>query len=71
MYALLPLEMELIERNDFSKGMTLPVSLKTTEPTMREYAIGDFGYWEGGSDLAIFYDDIYEQTIVPVILLSG
>lgn len=37
---------------------------------MREYAIGDFGYWEDGSDLAIFYDDIYEQTIVPVILLA-
>ena len=28
--------------------------------------IGDFGYWNAGPDLAIFYDDIYEQTIVEV-----
>ena len=70
LYTLLPLEMELIERNDFAKGMTLPVSLETSEPTTREYAIGDFGYWADGPDLAIFYDDIYEQTIVPVIPLG-
>lgn len=65
--AMLPLELTLIERNRFAKGMTLPRPLSTDEATTREYAIGDFGYWAGGPDLAIFYDDIYEQTIVPVI----
>lgn len=64
---MLPLELSLIERNDFAKGMTLPRALTTTEETTREYEIGDFGYWAAGPDLAIFYDDIYDQTIVPVI----
>ena len=64
---MLPMELKLIERNDFAKGMTLPRALSSEEPTTREYAIGDFGYWAAGPDLAIFYDDIYEQTIVPVI----
>lgn len=70
LYRKLPLEMELIERNDFAKGMTLPERLDTEEETTREYEIGDFGYWEGGPDLAIFYDDIYDQTVVPVIPLG-
>lgn len=65
--AMLPLELTLIERNGFAKGMTLPGHLSAYEPTTREYQIGDFGYWDGGPDLAIFYDDIYEQTIVPII----
>lgn len=64
---MLPLELTLIERNGFAKGMTLPRALSTTEETTRSYGIGDFGYWSAGPDLAIFYDDIYEQTIVPVI----
>lgn len=64
---MLPLELTLIERNRFAKGMTLPRTLSTDEPTTREYEIGDFGYWAAGPDLAIFYDDIYQQTIVPVI----
>ena len=64
---MLPLELTLIERNQFAKGMTLPRALSTDEETTREYEIGDFGYWSGGPDLAIFYDDIYDQTIVPVI----
>lgn len=64
---MLPLEMTLIERNSFAKGMTLPRPLSTEEVTTRDYKIGDFGYWAAGPDLAIFYDDIYEQTIVPVI----
>ncbi len=64
---MLPLELTLIERNDFAKGMTLPRNLVTDEETTREYEIGDFGYWDAGPDLAIFYDDIYEQTIVPVV----
>lgn len=64
---MLPLELTLIERSGFAKGMTLPRSLETGENTTREYAIGDFGYWAPGPDLALFYDDIYEQTIVPVI----
>jgi len=28
------------------------------------------GLWDAGPDLAIFYDDIYEQTIVEVIPLG-
>ena len=67
---MLPLELTLIERNSFAKGMTLPTPLSTVEDTTREYEIGDFGYWAAGPDLAIFYDDIYEQTIVPVIPLG-
>lgn len=68
--AMLPLEMTLIERNSFAKGMTLPEHLSSIEATTREYEIGDFGYWNAGPDLAIFYDDIYEQTIVEVIPLG-
>lgn len=41
--------------------------LSASEETTREYEIGDFGYWNAGPDLAIFYGDIYEQTIVEVI----
>lgn len=67
---MLPLEMTLIERNSFAKGMTLPEHLSSSEATTREYEIGDFGYWNAGPDLAIFYDDIYEQTIVEVIPLG-
>lgn len=67
---MLPLELTLIERNSFAKGMTLPEHLSSAEPTTREYEIGDFGYWNAGPDLAIFYDDIYEQTIVEVIPLG-
>ena len=68
--AMLPLELTLIERNSFAKGMTLPEQLSSIEATTREYEIGDFGYWNAGPDLAIFYDDIYEQTIVEVIPLG-
>lgn len=68
--AMLPLELTLIERNNFAKGMTLPDYLSAEESTTREYEIGDFGYWDAGPDLAIFYDDIYEQTVVPVIPLG-
>lgn len=68
--AMLPLELTLIERNSFAKGMTLPERLSSEEATTREYEIGDFGYWNAGPDLAIFYDDIYEQTIVDVIPLG-
>lgn len=64
---MLPLELTLIERNNFAKGMTLPEHLSFSEAATREYEIGDFGYWDDGPDLAIFYDDIYEQTIVPII----
>ena len=67
---MLPLEMTLIERDSFAKGMTLPRALATDEDTTREYEIGDFGYWSLGPDLAIFYDDIYQQTVVPVIPLG-
>lgn len=67
---MLPLELTLIERNSFAKGMTLPEHLSSSEATTREYEIGDFGYWNAGPDLAIFYDDIYEQTIVEVIPLG-
>lgn len=68
--AMLPLELELIERNGFAKGMTLPQPLSGQEDTTRAYVVGDFGYWTAGPDLAIFYDDIYEQTIVEVIPLG-
>lgn len=67
---MLPLELTLIERNSFAKGMLLPQSLSSVEATTREYEIEDFGYWDAGPDLAIFYDDIYEQTIVEVIPLG-
>lgn len=67
---LLPLELTLVERNSFAKGMALPSTLSADEPTTREYKIGDFGYWDAGPDLAIFYDDIYDETIVPVIPLG-
>ena len=67
---MLPLELTLIERNSFAKGMTLPEHLSSAEDVTREYEIGDFGYWNAGPDLAIFYDDIYEQTIVEVIPLG-
>lgn len=67
---MLPLELELIERNGFAKGMHLPRHLANIEPTTRSYEIGDFGYWDAGPDLAIFYDDLYEQAIVPVIPLG-
>ena len=67
---MLPLELTLIERNRFAKGMTLPAPLSAEEKTTRQYEIGDFGYWDAGPDLAIFYDDIYEQTVVPVIPLG-
>lgn len=67
---MLPLELTLIERNRFAKGMTLPAHLVAEEATTRAYEIGDFGYWDAGPDLAIFYDDIYEQTVVPVIPLG-
>ena len=67
---MLPLELELIERNGFAKGMHLPRYLANIEPTTRSYEIVDFSYWDAGSDLAIFYDDLYEQTIVPVIPLG-
>lgn len=68
--AMLPLELTLIERSKFAKGMTLPEHLSSSEATTREYEVGDFGYWNAGPDLAIFYDDIYEQTIVEVIPLG-
>lgn len=68
--AMLPLELTLIERNSFAKGMMLPEPLSSVEATTREYEIGDFGYWNAGPDLAIFYDDIYEKTIVEVIPLG-
>lgn len=68
--AMLPVEMTLIERNRFAKGMTLPKELSAVEETTRNYVIGDFGYWPAGPDLAIFYDDIYEKTIVDVIPLG-
>ena len=47
-----------------------PEHLSSAEDVTREYEIGDFGYWNAGPDLAIFYDDIYEQTIVEVIPLG-
>lgn len=67
---MLPLEMELIERAYFAKGMLLPAPLPDTEQTTREYAVGDFGYWADGQNLAIFYDDRMPQTSVPVIPLG-
>lgn len=67
---MLPVELTSIERNSFAKGMTLPEHISAGKPTTREYEIGDFGYWDDGPDLAIFYDDIHEQTVVPVIPLG-
>ena len=67
---MLPLELTLIERNGFAKGMTLPRALSAEEETTREYEIGDFGYWPAGPDLAIFYDDIYKHTFVRIIPLG-
>ena len=67
---MLPLEMELIERAYFAKGMLIPSPLPDTEQTTREYAVGDLGYWADGQNLAIFYDDWMPQTSVPVISLG-
>lgn len=67
---MLALEMELIERAYFAKGMLLPSPLPDTEETTREYAVGDLGYWADGQNLAIFYDDWMTQTSVPVIPLG-
>ena len=67
---MLPLEMELIKRAYFAKGMLLPSPLPDTEQTTREYAVGDLGYWADGQNLAIFYDDWMPQTSVPVIPLG-
>ena len=67
---MLPLEMELIKRAYFAKGMLLPAPLPDTEQTTREYAVGDLGYWADGQNLAIFYDDRMPQTSVPVIPLG-
>ena len=67
---MLPLELRLIERNGFAKGMPLPENLSSKEETTRKYSIGDLGYWNAGPELAIFYDDIYKQTIVSVIPLG-
>ena len=53
----------------FSQHLTGATS-PHVEDTTREYEIGDFGYWHAGPNLAIFYDDIYEQTIVDVIPLG-
>ena len=64
---MLPLELNLIERNGFAKGMTLPRALDPSVVTSCRFQVGDFGYWAAGADLAIFYDDTYEQTVVPVI----
>lgn len=47
--AMLPLELTLIERNSFAKGMTLPEQLSLEEASTREYEIGDFGYWNAGT----------------------
>lgn len=58
---MLPLELRLIERNGFAKGMELLKSLSSGEATTRDYEIGDFGYWNDGPDLAIFYDDKSEK----------
>lgn len=67
---MLPLEMDLIERAYFAKGMFLPSPLPDTEQTTREYAVGDLGYWAEGQNLALFYDDWMPQTSVPVISLG-
>jgi len=67
---MLPLRLQTIERNRFAKGFRLPQALSSGEPRTRAYEIGGFGYWPEGPDLAIFYDDIYEQTIVEVIPLG-
>ena len=49
---MLPLELTLIERSGFAKGMTLPAALRLAR-IPQEYAIGDFGYWAPGPDLAL------------------
>lgn len=67
---MLPLELTLIERNYFAKGMLLPDPLPDTEQTTRAYAVGDLGYWADGQNLAIFYDDIFALTSVPIIPLG-
>lgn len=54
----------------FSQHLTGYPPSQNVEDTTCEYEIGDFGYWHAGPDLAIFYDDIYEQTIVDVIPLG-
>lgn len=60
---MLPLELTLIERNYFAKGMLLPDPLPDTEQTTRAYAVGDLGYWADSQNLAIFYDDILHRPL--------
>lgn len=67
---MLPLELTLVERDSFAKGMKLPWHLSSDEETTREYRIGDLGYWNAGPDIAVFYDDIYDRTIVEIIPLG-
>lgn len=61
--SMLPLELELIERNGIAKGMPLPRRLSNSEATTREYETGDFGYRNTGPDLAISFDALKEMLL--------
>lgn len=64
---LLPITTTLVERNNFAKSMRLPRNLVTDEKTTRNYELGNLNYWDDGPSVSIVYNDIYEQTIVPII----
>lgn len=66
----LPLELRIIERGGIAKSVKMDMPLFGEETPTREYAIGDFGYWHAGPDLAIFYDHLYDETLVDEIPLG-
>ena len=67
---MLPVEATLVRRNYFAQSMVLPAPLPDVEPSTRSYAVGDFVYWPGGQNVAVFYDDLFDRTSVPVIPLG-
>ena len=67
---MLPVEATLVRRNYFAQSMVLPAPLPDAEPVTRSYAVGDFVYWPDGQNVAVFYDDLFDQTSVPVIPLG-
>lgn len=52
--AMLPLELRLIERNEFAKGMTLPKRLSSEEETTRDYEMGILAIGMPGRTLRFF-----------------
>ena len=67
---MLPVEATLVSRSYFAQSMVLPAPLPDAEPVTRSYTVGDFVYWPDGQNVAVFYDDLFDRTAVPVIPLG-